>query len=315
MKKSIILALALLALPGCGTNAGKNADSPGITTQIVPDILSSNHENVSVEEPADNGGTKNASANNGNAKKIPPPPRREIEYGERTGAGSTYTGLEPLPKADFSSFNAENTYNLPTAKIDHSFGVSVNEKPHEISVGSQDFFDSRGYFAVTYDNKTEEKVLYLTFDCGYENGYTEKLLDILKEKNVPAAFFCTLHDLKSSPEIIAREINEGHIVGNHTVGHPSFAEISRTKMVDEIKFFDDYLREHFGYSAPYFRNPKGEYTESSLELVQSLGYKSFFWSVAYVDWDTTKQKGAGYAYEKVTSRLHPGAIILLHTVS
>lgn len=158
-------------------------------------------------------------------------------------------------------------------------------------------------------------MLYLTFDCGYENGLTNQILDILQEKDVPAAFFCTLDHIKSEPELIARMILEGHIIGNHSSGHPNFSKISRTQMAQEIETCDNYLREHFGYSAPYFRFPEGAYSESALDLVQSLGYKSVFWSLAYADWDTSSQKGKDYAFRTVTERLHPGAIILLHAVS
>ena len=132
------------------------------------------------------------------------------------------------------------------------------------------------YHALALDTKSTQKVLYLTFDCGYENGYTAKILDVLKEKKVPAAFFVTVPYLKDSPEIAARMIKEGHIVGNHSNTHPVFSTISRTKMAQEIQECDNYLREHFGYSAPFFRFPTGEYSDSALDLVQSLGYTSVF---------------------------------------
>ena len=163
--------------------------------------------------------------------------------------------------------------------------------------------------------KKQNKVLYLTFDVGYDNGYTGMILDTLKEKNVPAAFFCTVGEMKSDPESIIRMINEGHIVGNHTDTHPSMDELSRTEMMKEIKAFDDYIRTNFGYSSPYFRFPKGEYSDCALDLVGSLGYTSVFWSLAYADWDTSAQKGAQYAVDTVISRIHPGAVILLHAVS
>ena len=170
------------------------------------------------------------------------------------------------------------------------------------------------YGAICLDAKGE-KVIYLTFDCGYENGCTEKILDTLKEKNVPAAFFVTLPNVKDNPEIIARMINEGHIVGNHSDTHPNFSKINRTQMVKEIENLDNYLREHFGYSAPFFRFPEGACSENALELVQSIGFTSVFWSSAYADWDISNPKGKQYAFETVTARLHPGCILLLHAVS
>ena len=202
-----------------------------------------------------------------------------------------------------------------TKKKEHSFGVAKNGIPHEISKSTQSYFESTGYKAVCYDTKTAEKVIYLTFDCGWENGYTDDVLDTLKEKKVPAAFFCTLEHIKKSPELIARMIKEGHIVGNHSAKHPNFAEIDRQRMADEILECDNYLRENFGYTSSFFRFPEGCYTENALELVHSMGFTSVFWSSAYADWDVSKTKGKDYAFETVTSRLHPGAILLLHSVS
>lgn len=239
----------------------------------------------------------------------------KAEYGENTGTDKTLTGLEPLPLIDFAVNDPENTKGLSTEKIAHSFGVASNETPNDISVNSQKHFDDGNFKALTLDNKTEEKVVYLTFDVGYDNGYTGMILDTIKEKNVPAAFFCTVGEMQSDPESIVRMINEGHIVGNHTENHPSMDEISRTEMMKEVKAFDDYIRTNFGYSSPYFRFPKGEYSDSALDLLGSLGYLSVFWSLAYSDWDVNNQKGASYAHDTVTARIHPGAVILLHAVS
>lgn len=231
------------------------------------------------------------------------------------GVTSPLTGRGILPPASFTAKDPDNSRDLSVKKIEHSYGVAKNGNPHQISVDFQKYFASTGYKAMCYDTQTAEKVLYLTFDCGWENGYTEKCLDILKEKNVPAAFFCTLDHIKSTPELIARMINDGHIVGNHSANHADFAEISRQKMADEILECDNYLRQNFGYATTFFRFPEGSYNENALELVDSMGYTSVFWSCAYADWDVNAAKGGDYAFSTVTSRLHPGAIILLHSVS
>lgn len=228
---------------------------------------------------------------------------------------SPLTGRKILSPASFTVNDPQNTRGIPNEKKEHSFGVAKNGIPHEISKSTQSYFESTGYKAVCYDTKTAEKVIYLTFDCGWENGYTDDVLDTLKEKKVPAAFFCTLEHIKKSPEIIARMIKEGHIVGNHSAKHPNFAEIDRQRMADEILECDNYLRENFGYTSSFFRFPEGCYTENALELVHSMGFTSVFWSSAYADWDVSKTKGKDYAFETVTSRLHPGAILLLHSVS
>ena len=235
-------------------------------------------------------------------------------YGESTGTTKTYTGLEPLDLQDFSHIDISPS-GLSTTKICHSYGVAKNGKAHEISVESQKFFETNRYNALTLDTSEQTKNIYLTFDVGYDNGYTEMILDTLKEKGVSAAFFCTVDEMKSNPEAIARMINEGHVVGNHTDNHPSMDELTRAEMIAEIKGFDDYIRTNFGYSSPYFRFPKGEYSEEALDVVGDMGYMSVFWSLAYADWDTENQKSAQFAHDTVISRIHPGAVILLHAVS
>ena len=239
----------------------------------------------------------------------------ETESETESGTNLTLTGRPPLETVDFTVSDPDNTKGLSTKKISHSYGVAKNEIANDISFNSQKHFDDGNFNALTLDTKTQEKVVYLTFDVGYDNGYTGMILDTLKVKNVPAAFFCTVGEMKSDPDSITRMINEGHIVGNHTDTHPSMDELSRTEMMHEIKAFDDYIRTNFGYTAPYFRFPKGEYSDCALDLVGSLGYTSVFWSLAYADWDTSAQKGAQYAVDTVISRIHPGAVILLHAVS
>ncbi len=233
-------------------------------------------------------------------------------YGKNTGTDKTYTGLEPLEKVTLPIVDPENLRGLSDTAHLHSFGVSSGGVPHEISVENQKLYEK--YNGRCLDTSGENKI-YLTFDCGYENGCTADILDTLKEKKVKAAFFVTLPIVKSNPELIARMINEGHIVGNHSDTHPNFSTITRTEMVEEIQTLDNYLREHFGYSSPFFRFPEGACSEKALELVDSIGYCSVFWSSAYADWDVKNPKGKQYAFDTVTSRLHNGCILLLHAVS
>ena len=229
--------------------------------------------------------------------------------------GTTTTTTQAEKKLPETSVLPEPMAQNSNEKKSHSYGVAKDGKANEISINNQKYFESNNLNAFCLDTKSKDKVLYLTFDCGYENGYTEKILDVLKEKNVNAAFFCTLPQVKENPELIRRMIDEGHIVGNHSVTHPSFAEITTEQMTKEIRTMEDYLKENFNYSEPYFRFPKGEYTDTAIQTVNSLGYSCVFWSLAYADWDLNNQKGEQYAYEKVVSRLHPGAVILLHSVS
>lgn len=217
----------------------------------------------------------------------------------------------------YTVYDPENTRGLATKSYDFSYGVAKDGVPHNQSVLNQQTFDGfSNVDALALDTKTQGKVMYLTFDNGYEyQNLTADILDTLKEKNVKVAFFVTLSYVKANPELVRRMIDEGHIVGNHSTTHPNFTTITRTQMAEEIATLDNYLRQHFNYTSPYFRFPTGAYSENALELVTSLGFRSVFWSVAHADWDTSNQKGADNAFQTVTSRFHPGAVILLHAVS
>lgn len=233
------------------------------------------------------------------------------------GNGNTYTGLNSLPSVTYTVKDPYNVENLSTQSYSFSFGAASDGKPHNITVNNQKRFDSFGTNALAWDNKTNEKVLYLTFDCGYEyKNLTSLILDTLKEKGVSAAFFCTQSYLKSSPQVVTRMIMEGHIVGNHSVTHPSnCAALTKEELAKELLGVHNYLRVNFGYQSKYFRFPTGAYSESAINLVNSVGYRSIFWSIAHADWDPENQPGVDVSFDTVTSRLHPGAVILLHSTS
>lgn len=211
----------------------------------------------------------------------------------------------------------QNKRGLSTKRNGFGFGVAQNEKPHSVTVDNQTRFDRYDTNTLAWDNKTEEKVLYLTIDCGYNyQNLASKMLDTLKQKKVPAAFFCTMDYLRDAPDEVERMLDEGHIVGNHTATHPSdCSKLSRKELADELLEVHNYLRTEYGYNSQYFRFPSGVYSECALDLVDSVGYRSVFWSIAYADWDPKNQQGVEVAYETVTSRLHPGAVILLHSTS
>ncbi len=163
----------------------------------------------------------------------------------------------------------------------------------------------------------DEKVIYLTFDCGFENGNTEPILDALKKHNAPATFFVVGHFLESAPEIVKRMVEDGHTVGNHTYHHPDMSKISdissfRKEMDDVASAF----REVTGTElAMYYRPPQGKYSTENLQMAKELGYSTFFWSLAYVDWNQDTQPSHEEAFSKLTGRIHPGAIVLLHSTS
>ncbi len=160
----------------------------------------------------------------------------------------------------------------------------------------------------------DDKNICLTFDEGYENGYTAQILDTLKEKNVKTIFFCTYDYVKDNPELVNRMINEGHIVGNHSYRHYNFTQIDVETARDEITILHDYVAEQFGYEMKYFRFPEGAFSAQALALTKDLGYSTLFWSFAYADWDRENPPSNETAFEKITSSVHNGAILLLHAV-
>lgn len=202
--------------------------------------------------------------------------------------------------------------NLDNTKQGWGQGTQVDQDNRPISCAQ--FQNKYGKYDAVFI-KDNTKKIYLTFDEGYENGYTSKILDSLKEKKVPAVFFVTYDYAKRNSALVQRMIEEGHVVGNHSYTHPSMPTLSLSKASGEITNLHDYIKENFNYTMTLFRPPMGEFSERTLALAQSLKYKSVFWSFAYVDWDPKKQMGQDKAYKKVVSGLHNGAVYLLHAVS
>ncbi len=174
-----------------------------------------------------------------------------------------------------------------------------------------------GKLGVDFIIPTEEKVIYLTFDEGYENGYTAQILDTLKEKDVKAVFFITKPYAESEPELVRRMIDEGHVVGNHSVHHPADGLPAHDidYQTHEVMDLHDYVKENFDYDMCLFRYPAGMFSEQSLAVVQNCGYRSVFWSFAHSDWDPDNQPDPAASLTKLMDNLHPGAIYLLHAVS
>ncbi|MDE6900699.1 MAG: delta-lactam-biosynthetic de-N-acetylase [Oscillospiraceae bacterium] len=186
----------------------------------------------------------------------------------------------------------------------------------EAPVGNASQADLANYDAY-YLGDTGQKVIYLTFDCGYENGYTEKILDALKKHHAPAAFFVVGHMIESAPDIVRRMAAEGHVVGNHTFHHPDMSAISQQDAFQkELDSLAELYRQTTGKPlSRFYRPPQGKYSEENLKQAQALGYKTVFWSLAYVDWNTDSQPTAEQAYAKLLPRIHDGAVVLLHSTS
>ena len=217
---------------------------------------------------------------------------------------------------NFVSWAVHSNTVIPTSSTSESnWGLSFQEqgKPPVANTTAEELKQFDAY----YMQNTEEKNIYLTFDCGYENGNTAPILDALKKHNAPATFFIVGNFLSTSPDLVRRMTEEGHTVGNHTFHHPDMSKISSIDAFSkELKDLEDLYKETTGKEmVKYYRPPQGKYSESNLKMAQDLGYQTFFWSLAYVDWYQDKQPSSEEAFQKLLGRIHPGAIVLLHSTS
>lgn len=210
----------------------------------------------------------------------------------------------------FIAFASANTISAK----DFSYGIPRAKDNKRPSPGAyiEGVLSENNSFYIGKDDKS----VYLTFDCGYENGYTEKILDVLKETDTPGCFFITGHYLTSATTLVKRMNDDGHIIGNHSYNHKNFAKISNSMIKEEIESLERKYEELVGTNmSHYFRPPEGCASDNSLKYINSIGYKTMFWSLAYVDWYKDKVNGKEYSYNNVMSRIHNGAIVLMHTVS
>lgn len=208
------------------------------------------------------------------------------------------------------------TTNLETKERDWFYIIKKDGSPSGIPDDVAQIINKHGGY---YLGNTQEKIIYLTFDQGYENGYTGKILDTLKENDVKAAFFLVKPYINSNKDLVKRMVDEGHVAANHSDTHPSMAQKAlKGKEAFEAEFtatekaFEDLTGKKM---AKFFRPPMGKYSELSLEYTKELGYKSIFWSFAYNDWDVNKQPTHDYAKKVLLERAHSGGIYLLHSVS
>ena len=204
---------------------------------------------------------------------------------------------------------------VEAAASNDNWGLSFQEEG-KTPVGNATPEFSKQYNAYFCGN-SEDKKIYLTFDCGYENGYTPAILDALEKHNVKAAFFVVGNYLETSPDLVKRMVEEGHIVGNHTYHHPDMSQISDpASFQEEITSLEKKYQEITGLEMQkFYRPPQGKYSESNLKMAQELGYQTVFWSLAYVDWYVDQQPTQEEAYAKLLPRIHPGAVVLLHSTS
>ncbi|WP_139364941.1 delta-lactam-biosynthetic de-N-acetylase [Sutcliffiella halmapala] len=211
-----------------------------------------------------------------------------------------------LPEVSLASGYSHTTHHW-------GFKKSRDHLPPDAGRNYNELLDKHNAF---YLGDTNKKEIYLTFDNGYENGFTPQVLDVLKEKKVPAAFFVTGYYLKDQPDLIKRMVDEGHIVGNHSWHHPDLTQVNDVRFKKELEMIREEYKRITGLdNMTYLRPPRGTFSERTLVLANQLGYQHVFWSLAFIDWKTDQQKGWRYSYDNIMRQIHPGAIILLHSVS
>lgn len=222
------------------------------------------------------------------------------------GRGAAYVKYEKLESLAIpaSGSAASDNWGL-------GFGAEGSQPVGNVSA------DELQKYNAHYVGSKDKKVIYLTFDAGYENGNTQPILGALKKHNAPAAFFVVGHFLESEPELVKQMIADGHLVGNHTYRHPDMSSIaSKEAFEKEMRDVESKFAEITGGEmARFYRPPQGKYNVNNLEMAKELGYNTFFWSLAYVDWYQDKQPTHEEAFKKLVGRIHPGAIVLLHSTS
>ena len=296
-KKAVVISFVFMAaaVTGCQDKALGQAEVPEIVMPVETTILSDEDRNTSDSDSspavADELGRNESSD--------------EHKQTETTDTQDAKPEQEkPQPPEGWELKLASEDWGL-------SFGESGTQP-----VGNATAEDLAWYDAY-YVGADDEKVIYLTFDCGYENGNTEPILDALKKHNVQATFFVVGHFLETAPDMVKRMVEDGHTVGNHTYHHLDMPTISdRETFQKEMDDVANLFYEITGTElSMYYRPPQGKCNEQNLKMAHELGYHTIFWSLAYVDWDTDAQPSHEAAFEKLTGRIHPGAIVLLHNTS
>ena len=309
-KKVLFILTALLALSmtmiSCGINPGAVDTIASAKMKDTEEVTVSSEQEIEQETETDTEtDSEQMDQNEENAKSE----TQEADVSEDSTENETESE-KPEAATVSADFATEEISNESS-----DWGLSFGSEG-EIPVGNASAEDLRKYNAY-YTGDTSEKVIYITFDTGYENGNTGKILDALKKHNAEAAFFVVGNFLETNPDLVKRMQEEGHIVANHMYDHPDMEEIndiaSFQKEVDQVaNLYKEITGEEM---LLYYRPPSGQYNAWNLNLAKQLGYKTFFWSLAYVDWLDDNQPTHEEAYDKLLTRVHPGAIVLLHSTS
>ena len=299
-KRILSIVMTAILLTGCGGTGMQGEAGPEMT------------EEAAMTEPEVTG-----QEATGREKTSVEPAGAEAEERETTGATATEpetaTDAQKELHVDLEKKQPPEGWELVFAS--EEWGLSFGESGTR-PVGNASAEDLAWYDAC-YVGEGDEKVIYLTFDCGYENGNTAPILDALKKHHAAATFFVVGHFLETAPDLAKRMVDEGHAVGNHTYHHPDMSAIADKEVFQ--KELDDVAELFYEITgtelSPYYRPPQGKCNAENIKMAQELGYATIFWSLAYVDWDTERQPSHAEAFDKLTSRIHPGAIVLLHNTS
>ncbi|MDE7234128.1 MAG: polysaccharide deacetylase family protein, partial [Ruminiclostridium sp.] len=291
MKKilsALLAAIMIGSLSGCFSDPD---DNNGTTTTPKTSTTPNTTSSDTMPAPAGTGDSENTD-NTGNTNPADTTPADSSgENGEYTADdnGSVGENTDDTKKTDEAAFASSYmnfaSNGLSITKIGWGLGKDTDgeNRPLDAVNAEERYKDFSARFL------PEGKKICLTFDEGYENGYTADILDVLRERNVKAVFFVTYDYCRTEPELVQRMIDEGHVVGNHSYTHPSMPDCSENEMIEEVSVLHDYVAAQFGYEMTLFRFPKGEFSENALNVVKKLGYTSVFWSFAYNDWDTAAQ--------------------------
>lgn len=310
--RTAILLCALLAVVFAFAGCAGNKDNPGTTTTTTSPTAAGTYdadEDGMVNDDDDRAGITENMPESTTDITGSDMPKDVTDSGIVTGTSDTTEAITS-DEAAFASSYIINTA-LSDRKICWGLGKDRDDKNRPVDAvrAEEKYAALGGRFLPAGENR-----ICLTFDEGYENGYTASILDTLKEKNVRAVFFVTYDYCRTAPELVRRMIDEGHTVGNHTWSHPSMPEISQKEVWSEVTKLHDYVQKEFGYEMTLFRFPKGEFSERTLEDVRNIGYTSLFWSFAYEDWDPDADTDPAEALAKIEASTHSG-IYLLHAVS
>ena len=275
----------------------------------APNNVSSENSAVS-EQPAASSAVDNASSKMSSEETVTSTvPESSAESIVSSAPSKSEPTSKPAPAAD-----PEDKKFMQLDNTRHGYGPGNSRDDANRPTGAVAAQEKYAKYGAAFIAPPSNNV-YLTFDLGYENGYTSKILDTLAQKSAKGIFFVTMGYCRSAPEIVSRIINEGHILGNHSVSHKSLPSLSVEQMKKEIQGLHDYIKNTYGYEMFLFRPPMGEYSIRSLAVAQSLGYQTMNWSFAYKDWDTKNQPDETEARQKMLNDVHGGAIYLIHAVS